>query len=466
MSQKARSLFGRPTKEDYLKGALGAEKWIKSVSVHKDGYIQWPQMPEEHFNEGEEVFGEDSLDRGNASIILYYVQLYEALREEKYLDEIKVGAQYYLDHWTPGTEKDLFINTPGSQWSFLYGAAGIAYLFIRIYELTNEDIYLDFAKSVTDKIYQAAVKTDNGVAWSYSTSPYFDGSLVLFFLKLGQLWNRDDYTEIGKLAADQILTKAIIHEDGSYEWQGLDPANMGDGVAGMGGGGLQATTTFPNYEAGTAGVSFILATAYELTGDKRYLDAAEAGIRYLETIVYYDAEFNAALIPYRLPDYKDLFYLGFCNGPVGSSRAFYQLYKVTKNEKYKEWLIRLANGIEATGAPEFESPGYWNNDSICCGTAGIGKMYISLYQSFKDEKYLDLAIRCGIKILSKAHVSEEGYYSWAQVFTRLEPWNLTKFTTYFPGAAGIGSFLLELFLVLEGKTAEKSFVFNPFPRFF
>ena len=72
--------------------------------------------------------------------------------------------------------------------------------------MTNEDIYLDFAKSVTDKIYQAAVKTDHGVAWSYSTSPYFDGSLVLFFLKLGQLWNRDDYTEIGKLAADQILT--------------------------------------------------------------------------------------------------------------------------------------------------------------------------------------------------------------------------------------------------------------------
>ena len=154
------------------------------MSIQEDGFIGWPQMPEEHFNQGEEVFGEDSLDRGNASIILYYVQLYEALGEEKYLDEIKKGAHYFLEKWTPGSDDDIFLYTPGSQWSFLYGAAGIAYLFVRIYKLTNEEVYLDFAKSVTDKVYQAAVKTDHGVAWSYSTSPYFDGSLVLFFLKL------------------------------------------------------------------------------------------------------------------------------------------------------------------------------------------------------------------------------------------------------------------------------------------
>jgi hypothetical protein len=37
-----------------------------------------------------------------------------------------------------------------------------------------------------------------------------------------------------------------------------------------------------------------------------------------------------ALISYRYPDLTDIYYLGFCHGPAGSARLFYQLFKVTK----------------------------------------------------------------------------------------------------------------------------------------
>ncbi|MFR3284793.1 MAG: hypothetical protein ACLTR6_11020 [Clostridium fessum] len=47
--------------------------------------------------------------------------------------------------------------------------------------------------------------------------------------------------------------------------------------------------------------------------------------------------------------------------------------------KYRHEIEELVKGLEATGAPEKRSAGYWNTENICCGTAGLLNMYLGLW---------------------------------------------------------------------------------------
>ena len=79
----------------------------------------------------------------------------------------------------------------------------------------------------------------------------------------------------------------------------------------------------------------MLARLYEKTQDKRFLYAATQGALHLQTIATQKG--TGALISYRYPDLQDVYYLGFCHGPAGSARLFYQLYKVTNDPAYLDW---------------------------------------------------------------------------------------------------------------------------------
>ncbi len=83
--------------------------------------------------------------------------------------------------------------------------------------------------------------------------------------------------------------------------------------------GALAGSYMPNFEFGTAGVAFVLARLYAETGDPAFLDAARAGVAHLQAIA--TLHDGAALLYHREPDMTDLFYLGYCGGPVGSARV-------------------------------------------------------------------------------------------------------------------------------------------------
>jgi hypothetical protein len=79
------------------------------------------------------------------------------------------------------------------------------------------------------------------------------------------------------------------------------------------------------------------------------------GALHLETIATVHG--NAALIPYRFPDLTDLYYLGFCHGPAGTARTFFELHKVTGDAEYQLWTDRLAQDVIQSGIPENQTPG-------------------------------------------------------------------------------------------------------------
>jgi hypothetical protein len=172
----------------------------------------------------------------------------------------------------------------------------------------------------------------------------------------------------------------------------------------------------------------------------------------------------AALLFYREPDHTDIYYLGYCHGPVGTARLFYELYRLTGDPNDLAWTERFAQGIVATGAPEKLSPGLWNVVCQCCDNAGILDFFISLWQATGRDDYRRFAERVADQLLSRGSDLDGKGLCWYQAWTRVQPWNVTAETGYMIGAAGVGAALLHFYLAEESRYHAILFPDNPFPR--
>jgi lantibiotic modifying enzyme len=213
------------------------------------------------------------------------------------------------------------------------------------------------------------------------------------------------------------------------------------------GGGLKWAMTpqfdrlMPNFSHGTAGCAYFLATLYLETKDKEFLSAALAGAKYLKAVA--KTEGNVCLVFHHEPRGEDLFYLGWCHGPGGTARLFYRLYQATGDREWLDWVKRSARGVMASGIPPKRLPGFWNNVSQCCGSAGVAEFMLDLHRITKDRAYLTFAKGVTDDLLQRGTRDEKGL-RWVQAEHRIKPDLLIAQTGYMQGAAGIGVMLFHL----------------------
>jgi lantibiotic modifying enzyme len=218
------------------------------------------------------------------------------------------------------------------------------------------------------------------------------------------------------------------------------------------------TRNMPNFSHGTAGVAYFLARLHEVTGDRRFLDGAVAGARHLQAIAV--TRGDGCVIRHHDGDGADLFYLGWCHGPVGTARLFYQLGRVTQDQTWLAWMHRIERGIPASGVPA-QSPGFWNNISQCCGNAGVAQFYLDLHRVLRDPGARAFADRVAADLMSRATEDGDGL-KWVQAENRTQPENLVAQTGFMQGAAGVGTLLLHLDAADRGAKALVTFPDSPF----
>jgi lantibiotic modifying enzyme len=197
----------------------------------------------------------------------------------------------------------------------------------------------------------------------------------------------------------------------------------------------------PNFSHGTAGVAFFLAKLYVATKQKPYLEHAIGGAEYLKSIA--NKENDGCLIYHADPDGLARYYLGWCHGPAGTSQLWWQLQKATGKSEWREWAVRSAKSMMDLGVPEKRTEGYWNNEGLCCGTAGIGRFFLDMYRRTNDAKYLGKAKQCADVILKSATKDEQGA-RWTFAEHRVKPDETSAQTGWMQGAAGIAAFLMEM----------------------
>ena len=416
--------------EEPLADAREIARWLTSSGRDVSGGRIWPVDPEKP----EEVVAH--LYSGTSGIVLFFLEAHRSTGDAAYLEQARAGGDYLLSHLDQTFESE----GPG-----LYtGIAGVGYVLDRVQAATGEEKYLEGVLQTVELLKDQALPNGKGVQWNDVTD-VISGSagIGLFLLQVDRELGLPQARDLAVGAGDRLLELAIPQEPG-LKWA-MSP---------------ELARFMPNFSHGTAGVAYFLASLHQATGEKRFLDAALAGAEYLKSIA--DVTGNSCLLFHHEPEGEDLFYLGWCHGPAGTARLFYRLFEITKDPEWMKWVRMSAQGVLESGIPEKRTPGFWNNVSQCCGSAGVAEFFLSLHEITKEREYLDFARRLTDDALARS-TRDGGGLRFVQAENRSQPEVLKAQTGYMQGAAGIGLWLLRLHAFEKGERPGVILPDSPFP---
>lgn len=436
--------------EDWLHTALAAERFIRRFQHEDQNGIYWESV------EGGKPSA--SYADGCSGIMYFYIALAEVTGNAGFRETAYQSARWILAHWDdPSTSDD----------SPLEGFdACVGNMLLEAFKAFGDQAYVDAALTLAQRYVDSCSWDEHGPYWTGNTAWAKDGGIILFLLNAGlilknQLRNQSDGL--------QSLLGFVAQAGRQYLAEGKRDEQTGrlvfDGK--LGGTFTVESIVFhldynmPNWEFGAAGSGYILLKLYELTGQQEYLRAAENQVDYLRSVAV--PQSKGVLIARTLELGDDTYYIGHCQGMAGTGKFLYEMYRLTGNQDAYRLIVDLADGAEAVGAPEHMSKGLWNITTLCCGHAGIAHYFIGLYLADGNERWRQLAIRCGNVLLGMKEDNEDGSSDWPIAFWRIKPNEITRPHSLFRGAAGIGTALLELYMMERGDYTWNRLIDDPFP---
>ena len=409
--------------------ALDAARWIRAAAVETAHGLSWPADPDDFGSVG------DNLYSGSAGVVLFFLELHRTTGEAAHLATAAAGADALLDALDRQVDA-----------GFYTGLAGIGFVLSEVGRQAARERYRDGARRVAAMLRERAVERGAGVEWN-DTTDIIGGSagIGLFLLYAAEALGRPDARALAVRAGRRLLERGR-DEAGGRKWP-------------MDGTSRQF---LPNFSHGTAGVAYFLATLYQATKERAFLDGALAGAAYLQSIA--ETGGDVCLIFHHEPDDagRRLYYLGWCHGPAGTARLWYRLWQATGDRAWLEWGAKSARAIVASGIPEQAPPGFWNNVGLCCGSAGVAEFFLAHHRATGDPAALAFARRVSAQILAKAARDASGL-RWPHAEHRTRPAEMAAQTGWMQGAAGIGAWFLHLDAYERGAAPLISLPDSPFP---
>ena len=437
VSVDAQETDSKPKDDQYLQASIKIANWLQSVKIeNRDGTCTWPDIPDESRRSTIELY------HGDSGVVLFYIKLYQATKNGKYLAEAEQGARALIKT----------INTPLKRQPGLYtGYSGYGSVLLKLWQITKKDTYRKHALKCVQILDKSKSKRKAGGGGLGSSTDVISGNAGI-----GQFLV-DVYEVLGDAAALKLATEI---GDGliSDALKGSDPKHRDGKAKGL---RWKVSKTFPreypNYSHGTAGNADFLVRLHTVLAQKarkqgrdpddRFLKAAEQGAEYLKSVA--KIENGTCLIFHNTDQGDKLFYLGWCHGPAGTGNFFWNLYEATDKKSYKELTTQSAQAIIKAQLYKNRTAGFWNNTGQCCGSAGVAEFMLKMYQRTKEKRYLDECKRLSRDILERAStvkIEETGKQGlkWILAEHRIDPKGLKAHTGYMQGASGIGCWLLEM----------------------
>jgi hypothetical protein len=353
--------------EEYFQYAVGGAQWlIERATPEADGF-KWPQR------EGLSLYY-TGLYVGTAGTGDAFLNLYETLSDPIYLEYATGAANWLLS--VAIFENQDECKWPSSQYTadyctdIIYGAAGVGLFLLRMYNLTNNPEYLDYARYTGNWLVNQAIPVGSGYKWEVSNNcPYiytgFSHGAAGIGYFLAELFEHTDESQFLEYAegAGQWLIDIAIPEAGGCKWWSKE----GD---------------TPSYATGwchgPAGTCLLFMKLYQITSDNIYLTYAEMGGTWLISLA------TPSGGGYKWPHYQGYptYDITICHGAAGIGDFFLKMFALTNEGIYydyaegaAEWLKSVAD-TSAGGYRWATFGSYYTGFST--GTSGVGLFFLDL----------------------------------------------------------------------------------------
>jgi lantibiotic modifying enzyme len=402
----------------YLDLAVRCGLWIDKSTQRTAAGMAWPADPRNPAAVGLDFYN------GTTGVVSFFANLYHATSDPQWRDRAEQGGTYLVaESARRGVAVDAGLYT---------GLAGIATTYRMLDATGVNSQWGGHARQAAKALASRARKTGDLADWSASNDIVSGtAGIGLFLLDAGAAWKDAALIDLAARAGRGLI-KVAQPAEGGLMWFSA----------------VGQTRNYPNFSHGTAGVAYFLATLYQHTKDRAFLDGALAGAAYLDAVA---TKKDGARAIFHVTGGEDRFYLSWCHGPVGTARLFYRLLQITGGAEWRQWVDELTTWLVTSGAPEKPSAGYWNNISQCCGHVGVGQYCIDLIRHHPTPAAQALRDRVAAATRARAIDDADGL-RWVQAENRTQPDNLVAQTGFMQGAAGVGTFFLQLDALSRGRT--------------
>ncbi|MCD8150945.1 MAG: lanthionine synthetase, partial [Clostridiales bacterium] len=330
--------------EEYLKVARAAMRFIDTRKMKGPAGIFWSL---EDAAAGRSIYYDEiSMYAGASRILCFLLSLHQATGSEAYLKEAEEAGSYLIWRWE--NQRELKRNF--SPYAFSSGWSGAGFASLLLYEETGRERYAKLAEDIVTQICRDARKSADGAGnyWSDYPGIVGDAGTALFLLRAAETMQRESWKRFAVEAGRIYLNKGRNMGEGRRCYDGVNPVYFGAGL----------DYVDPNFPMGTAGIGYTLLKLYEASREECFLEAVSGIPDYLSHNAVRIRK--GRLLPHGLPDRPDLFYLGYCHGPAGTCRFYYELSKFKDPAECRKMIDSLVKGVQDMGTPELRSEGYWN----------------------------------------------------------------------------------------------------------
>lgn len=324
-------IFQKNTAEDYLKAAIDTAEWIDTLAIKTEYGRIWQALPEGQDGYWEDVplFTPKSMYDGSAGIGIFFIRLYEATGDIRWLTEAeeaaahiiatKVGVEWYQT--TLHSEVKGIIPVPGWAAGPYNGPVGEAYFLEDLYQVTGKQAYRDYVLYVADVLLEAAVTDERGLHWSDQEDITADGGFIVFLDILYRKTGIKKYLELAKEGLTYAMNIAVGDETGR-----LIPYQ-------------DHPVTGPTYDKyylstchGPVGSTLAFRELYEITREEIYRN--------------WTIELSRGIVRAGAPEKHSW---GFwncqcqCCGTAGILEHFAAMYEYTGEKEFYDYMIRTAD---------------------------------------------------------------------------------------------------------------------------
>lgn len=363
-------LYEATGNEQYRQYAVGGAQWLMDMAVPEAGGYKWPDQ-EGSYNYGTGLYT-GAAGTGNAFVNLYKVF------DDTLCYDYAVGAANWLLSVAVFESADR-CKWPSYQYSasyvteIIYGAAGVGDFLLRMYDLTNNQEYLNYAKYAGNWLASQAIAIDSGYKWTVSNDylhiyPGFShgaAGIGYFFAELFDKTGDSLYLDYAMGAAHWLMDIAVLEGGGCKWWRRED----------------QMSTFMTGWCHGPAGTCQLFTKLYQITSEDVYLTYATMGAAWLMDLV----------VPsgggYKWPHTQgySAYDVTVCHGAAGIGDFFLKMFDLTNDRLYLDyaegaalWLKSVADS--SAGGYRWNSFGHYYT-GFSCGTAGVGLFLLDMSQT-------------------------------------------------------------------------------------